>query len=432
MTMSGAIAAKPPLGWNSYDCYNASVTEAEVKANADFITRHLARYDWEYVVVDYVWSHPAPPLTWNPNQTIAPDGAISPLLAMDEVGRLLPAPNRFPSAASGQGFKPLSDYVHSLGLKFGIHVMRGIPRQAAWKNMPILGAPYRAADVADPQDACNWNNNMVGVDMRKPGAQAYYDSIFQLYAAWGVDYCKVDDISYPYHQAEIEGVRAAIDHCGRPIVLSLSPGETPLGQAEHVQNHAHLWRISGDFWDNWEQLVKQFALCAAWAPFAGPGHWPDADMLPIGHLSVRGPWPEARTTNFTRDEQITLMTLFAIARSPLMIGANLPTSDEFTISLLTNAELMDVNQNSTNHREAYRHDGHIAWCADAPSRRKFAALFNLGDQPAEVSVALADLGLSGACRVRDVWAHQDVAQAQGQFSRVLPAHGAGLYRLSPA
>src|SRR5262245_35394810 len=244
-----AWATKPPMGWNSWDAFATTVTETQIKAQTDYMADRLARYGWEYVVVDIQWYEPgATGFNYRRN---------APLI-MDDHGRLLPAPNKFPAAANGVGFKALADYVHSKGLKFGVHLMRGIPRQAVAKNTPVLDTPYHAADVADTTSVCPWNTDMYGVDMSKPGAQAYYNSVFRQFASWGVDFVKVDDLSRPYHRAEIEGIREAIDRSGRPMVLSTSPGETPLADAEHVSRHANMWRMSDDFWDTWPSLLEQF------------------------------------------------------------------------------------------------------------------------------------------------------------------------------
>ena len=175
------------------------------------MAEHLAKYGWQYIVVDIQWYEP------NAQGHDYKPGAP---LTMDEYGRLMPAVNRFPSSANGAGFKPLADYVHSKGLKFGIHIMRGIPRQAVEKNLPIKGTSYRAADVADKDNACRWNPDMWGVDTTKPGAQAYYDSIAELYASWGVDFIKADDMgSHLYQPAEIKALSHAIRKTGRPMVL---------------------------------------------------------------------------------------------------------------------------------------------------------------------------------------------------------------------
>jgi hypothetical protein len=411
------------MGWNSWDCFATTITEAQARAEADVMARRLRAHGWEYLTVDIQWYEPGAD-DFNYRQ-----GAP---LVMDSCGRLLPAPNRFPSAASGAGFRSLAAYVHGRGLKFGVHLLRGVPRQAVAQNTPVLGTPYHAADIADPTSTCPWNTDMVGVDLAKPGAQAYYDSVFALLAQWGVDFVKVDDLSQPYHAAEVAAIRAAIDRTGRPIVLSLSPGPTPLADGPDVAARANLWRISGDFWDRWPALVAQFARLDQWTAFRGPGHFPDADMLPLGTIDLG-----RRRTHFTPDEQRTLVTLWSIARSPLILGADLTKLDEATLELITNDEVLAVDQASSGNRQLFRRYGLVAWVADVPgSPDRYLALFNLRD-PAEtpaaqpVRVALADLGLGPSCRVRDLWRRVDLGRHSGEFVAQIPAHGAGLYRLSP-
>jgi hypothetical protein len=429
---NGNLATRPPMGWNSFDCFNASVTEAEIKEAADILATDFFEFGWEYIVVDYCWSHPVPKLLWAPDLELASDGQYLPDLEMDAYGRLLPTPNRFPSARGGSGFKLLADYVHERGLKFGIHIMRGIPRQAFHCNLPVLGSTAHAQEIGDPNSTCKWLNQMYGVDMARSGAQAYYDSLFQLYAAWGVDFVKVDDIAFPYSAAEVEAVQQAIQNCGRPMVLSLSPGPMPLAQAAHVQKFANAWRVSSDFWDHWEQLKNQFALMADWAPFIGPGHWADADMLPLGRIELRGPIAETpHMTRFTCAEQYAFMTLCAISRSPLMFGGCLPGLDDFTRSLLTNPEVLAVNQASTQNQQLFSTQGRVAWSAAAPdSDDKYLAVFNLNDQACSVPISLADLGMPGPCRMRDLWARKDIDEpVRCIFSPEIPPHGAGLYQV---
>ena len=308
--------------------------------------------------------------------------------------------------------------------------MRGVPRLAADRNLPILGTAHRCGEIADRVNVCTWNSDMYGVDMTKPGAQAYYDSVFRQIASWGVDFVKVDDIARPYHRNEpaIEAVRRAIDRSGRPMVLSLSPGETPLSAADHVAAHANLWRISDDFWDEWPLLLAQFRRLADWAPHRRPGAWPDADMLPLGLLALG-----ERRTRFTPDEQRTMMTLWSIARSPLIMGGDLRALDPATLALLTNDEVIAVDQHSTGGREIARSRRHAAWAAREPrSGDHYLALFNLGEAPEDVGIDLPALGIRGTARVRDLWARKPIGSARGRFSATLPPHGSGLYRLSPA
>ncbi len=362
-------ASKPPLGWNSWDCYGTSITEAQFRANVEVMADKLKPFGWEYATVDIQWYEPnAKGFDYTPNAE----------LTMDPFGRLLPALNRFPSAAKGSGFKNLADWVHKKGLKFGIHLMRGVPRQAADKELPIFGTNFKCSEIADKSRICDWNTDMYGVDMSKKGAQEYYDSVFKQIATWGVDFVKVDDLSRPYaqNQAEIEAIRKAIDKTKRPMILSMSPGETDIESAGHALTHSNMWRISDDFWDNWSALKSQFARLNRWNKFQGPGHYPDADMLPLGTLANG-----TRHTNFTRDEQQTLMSLWAIAKSPLILGADMTKLDSFTESLLTNRTLISINQNSTKNKPIYDEKGIIAWAAvSSETKDRYVAVFNLQDQ----------------------------------------------------
>ncbi|MDN5210773.1 glycoside hydrolase family 27 protein [Fulvivirgaceae bacterium BMA12] len=433
------VAQTPPMGWNSYNSYGAAVREVEVKANADYMAKYMKDYGWEYVVVDYCWSYPHPPGSFqnNPPQfRLEKDGAYVPWLAMDEFGRLLPDPGKFPSARNGEGFKKLADYIHSLGLKFGIHVMRGIPRQAVWAKTPIYGVSnIDASMIADTTSICPWLNQMYGIDMSKPGAQEYYNSLIDLYASWGVDYIKVDDIdlkeNYPYRASEVDAIRKAIDQNGRPIVLSLSLN-MKYKNREHVQKNGDLWRISKDFWDEWALLKNQFLLCAKWAGMSGPNSWPDADMLQIGWISRRGPHGPERESRFTSDEQRTHITLWCIANSPLMMGGDMPDNSEFVKSLLTNEEVLAVNQKGYDSKQLMRKDDEVVWVSKVPDSRALnVALFNLGDVDKEIVVKGRDLGFSGKFKIRNIWEKQDVSGAKRSLSYHLKPHESMLFLVSP-
>lgn len=416
----GAILApRPPMGWNSWNSFATTITEAQARETARIMAEKLLPFGYDIFTVDIQWYEPeASSYTYN----------ARPKPAMDGYGRMIPAPNRFPSSAGGKGFTQLARNVHALGLQFGIHVMRGIPRAAVEANLPILGTSYRAADVADKSSVCSWNPDMYGVDMTRPGAQAYYDSIFRLYAEWGVDFVKMDDMSRPYdaHAAEIEAAHKAIQATGRPITLSLSPGETPVIRGDHVRKYAQMWRISDDFWDDWRMLEAQFTRLENWTPWRGPGSWPDADMLPLGRLALG-----ERDTRFTPDEQKTLMTLWAIARSPLIMGGDLRHLDAATLALLTNREVLAVNQASQGNCPHFVEDGVRVWSAvPEDGKGRYLALFNTGDKARDVGVKLRDLGISGPIAVRDLWAGVALGSQAERVSAMLPAHGSALYRLS--
>ena len=415
-------ALTPPMGWNSWDCYGPTVVEAEVKANADYMAKNLKKYGWEYIVVDIRW--------FVENDHSGGYNQEDPIYVLDEYGRLTPALNRFPSAANSKGFKPLADYIHGKGLKFGIHLMRGIPVIAVKNNTPVLGSEARAQDIYSPEGQCMWLRDMYTIVAGKPGAQEYYNSIFQLYASWNVDFVKVDDLSG--RTKEIEMIRKAIDNCSRPIVLSISPGGDRPETIEFLKNNVNMWRTSNDFWDNWQALKNQFKILKNWAGLGVKGCYPDGDMLPLGKIGLRAERGEPRWTGFTKDEQYTLMTLFSIFRSPLMFGGDLPSNDEFTLSLITNKEVLNVNQHSSNGKQLFRENDLIAWTADDPKTGdKFLALFNASDtiSAAEIAVKFEQMGLTGTHTVRDLWTGEKLGKFTDSFSRIIDRHGAGLYRL---
>ncbi len=419
------LALTPPMGWNSYDAFGDNVVESEVLANARYVAEKLQPVGWDTVVVDYCWSDPGAHDNNRNARANAP-------LAADNFGRLLPATNRFPSAVGGAGFKPLADAVHALGLKFGIHIMRGIPRNSVAANLPIEGSNFTAAEAGNTNNKCVWCPDMFGVNSNAAG-QAWYDSCARLWAGWGVDYIKVDDLSEPYHLAEVEMVRRAIDRCRRSIVFSTSPGETPVRNGAHIAAHANLWRVSGDFWDNWKSLDHEFALGARWHDFVGPGHWPDADMLPVGHLSVgnRSVGPD-RLTHFTREEQLTHISLWSLLPSPLMAGANLPDNDDWTTALLTNPEVIAVNQDPAG-KPARRITGQPQaaeiWMKELSDGSFAVGIFNRTNQPVKVDFPWCNLGFRSAPKVRDLWLRTNLGR-QKNFTCELPRHGCALLRVN--
>ena len=417
------------MGWNSWDSYGRTLNEKTIKANANWLANNLKSHGWQYVVVDEGWY--LSNLEKNGNDSGA-------RFEMDQYGRYVPVESRFPSAGSARSFKPLADYLHSLGLKFGIHIIRGIPREAVKKNLPIANSTFHAADAANQSDVCPWNDYNYGLNSN-PAAQAYYDSLARQYAEWTVDFIKIDCISdHPYKGEEIRMFSQAIARSGRQMVLSLSPGPTAIDKRDEVSRYAQMWRISDDVWDVWfsskdfpQGVKNQFAHAAVWAGVAKPGRWPDADMLPIGSLRPAAGWGEPRDSRLTHDEQRTMLTLWSIFRSPLIMGGNLPEADSWTTSLLTNDEVIAVDQHARDNRPVVNTEDTVIWTARAEKGNDFyVAVFNISDKPQDLHYSWRDLGLtSTSYKSRDLWEHRELG-AKSALEVTLAPHASVLYRVS--
>lgn len=413
-----------PRGWNSWDCYGASVDEKTVRANAEYMAQNLLPYGYDYLVVDIQWSSP----NVKSHEYIPFDS-----LRMDEYGRLLPATNRFPSAEGDQGFKPLSDYVHSLGLKFGIHIMRGIPRQAVSENCKILGSTHTAKEIAKTSSICAWNTDMYGVDDTKKGAKEYYDSLFALYSEWGVDFVKVDDIcrELPHEEGELILLANSLHAAPRDMILSLSPGPALIEKAELYKEYANMWRITDDFWDNWDQLYDMFERARVWSIHAGNGHFPDADMLPVG--PIRQDYGKENHTNFTRDEQITMMSLWCIMRAPLIIGGDMTGFDDFTMGLLTNERILDMHQHARHSHEVFdkslNGQEHILWTAVSAKGGQYAAIFNASDTDSDFMLDLSELEIYSPVYVTDLWTGEHI-ETENHIPCHIKSHGARVFLLT--
>lgn len=411
-----------PMGWNSWDCYGAAVCEATVRKNAEYMAKNLKKYGWEYVVVDIQWSEPD-----------AASNEYHPFaeLCMDKYGRLIPAESRFPSSKGGKGFKPLAEYIHSLGLKFGIHIMRGIPRQAVHKDTPVLGTKYTARQVAKTNSICYWNTDMYGVDPHREGAREYYDSIFKLYAEWGVDFIKCDDIcrELPWCEEELIMLSESLHSCGRDMVLSLSPGPALLEKAELYKQISNMWRITDDFWDEWKLLYNMFERAEKWSIHTGYGNYPDADMLPIG--PIRQCYNPDNVTNFTEDEQITMMTLWSIMRSPLMIGGEMTKFDDFTLSLITNEALLDMHKNARHSHQVWRKKINgvetILWVASCANGGTYVALFNAGEKSNDIRLSLNDFETEKPLKGINIWTGKSFTLKEGTSVKLKKHSAAAFY-----
>lgn len=427
------FALTPPMGWNSYDYYDTTVTEKEIRKNADYMAANLKQYGWEYVVIDIEWYS-------NDAGTLREQFQYIPFGddEMDAYGRLQPAPDRFPSSAGQKGFTMLAEYIHSLGLKFGIHIMRGIPRAAAEKHLPIYNSSFMANEAADPSSICIWNPDMYGVRDNEAG-QAYYDSIISMYADWGVDFIKCDDIcdSRLYREPlvfsgwhETEMIHRAIEKCGRPIVLSLSPGPAHIGRAWHYAKNANMWRITDDLWDKWDLLKEMFWRCENWQDHVKQGCYPDCDMLPLGYLG-KG-FGHEWECNLTHDEQRTMMTLWCMFRSPLMLGCELTLLDEWTTSLITNQALLDLLKEDRHGRQIARDDEHAIWVNESDNGGDACvAIFNLKDTEETFSESLLNLlsevGTEREYRLCELWDDSEFETVGQSFTVSVAPHGVKVF-----
>jgi len=428
------FAPTPPMGWNSYDAFGDTVNEEEVLANARYVKGKLLTHGWNYIVIDFRWYDPDPP----GNDFLLNKLRTGAKLPADEFGRLLPAENRFPSSAGGKGFRPLADKLHKMGLKFGVHYMRGIPRQAVQAKTPIADSEFTAADAGDPSRPGEWCPDMFGV-RSNPAGQAWYDSLFKLFADWGVDFVKVDDISPNYRTGESEMIRRAIDKSGRAIVYSISAGPPAKRDAEDVVTHVNMWRISSDFWDRWSSLNHQFDLMYPWHDFVGPGHYPDADMIPFGHIAIRSKaGGDDRVSRFSHDEQIMLMSFWCLAPSPLMLGGNLPDNTPWDLEIISNEEVLALDQDSlvkpatrVSQQGPPNADTEV-WVRELKDGKRAVGLFNRGGDAKEVTLNWDEAALSGKWIVRDLWRHKNLGNFDSKLTLQVPSHGAVLLKLTPA
>lgn len=402
----------PPRGWNSFDSYGAYCHEAGALANLEVFAEKLAPHGYEFFTIDIAWyaEYPLRP------GTLYPAIGQGEQLHLDSWGRPLPSKTYFPN-----GFEKLIARAHTLGVKFGLHLMRGIPRQAVLEDLPILGTDFRASEVANREDVCSWgNHHMWGMHHSHPGAQAYYDSLLKLLADWGVDFIKYDDITP--HPQDMAAVRTAIERSGRPMVLSLSPGNqvSPSRRSDYEPGDAV--RITGDVWD--DRCYFDFSLQAwdAWSGETGLGYWIDLDMIPFGKLKVMNPpkfqGPEmendaafagigtARDCKLTLPQKRTFMTMQAMAASPLIMGGDLPQTSDEDFQLITHPDILACNANGVIGRRIALHGPTQIWHAPDQSGDGsgwFAVFNRSADTTIEVPTDLIEPRVPGATHWREAW-----------------------------
>ncbi|KAL2332728.1 hypothetical protein Fmac_013941 [Flemingia macrophylla] len=380
------IATLPPRGWNSYDSFCWTISEEEFLQSAEIVSQRLYDHGYEYVVVDYLWYRRKV------------EGAYHDSFGfdvIDEWGRMLPDPGRWPSSKNGKGFAEVANQVHSMGLKFGIHVMRGISTQALHANTPILdtetggayqesGRVWYAEDIAIPERACAWmSHGFMSVNTKLGAGKAFLRSLYEQYASWGVDFVKHDCVfGTDFDLNEISYVSEVLKKFDRPIVYSLSPGTsvTP-AMAKDVSGLVNMYRITGDDWDTWGDVKAHFDITRDFsnanmigAKGLSGNSWPDLDMLPFGWLtdpgSNEGPH---RFSNLNLEEKKTQMTLWSMAKSPLMYGGDVrnidPSTYGFPYITSVHSEDQDLDRqmrrSGKEMKTAYTHSLGLTSCTES-------------------------------------------------------------------
>jgi alpha-galactosidase len=414
------LAQKPPLGWNSFNSYGVYLHHDAAMENLKAMAEKLKPHGYEYFVIDGGWygEFELIPGTLYPKEKHADN------VQMNEYGIYQPSKVYF-----GKGFKPIVDYAHQLGLKIGIHLMRGICRKAVELNLPVKGTNYRAADIADLNSTCAWNHHNYGIDMSKPGAQEFYDSVLAQVADWEFDFVKVDDLNaYP---EEIIAVANAIEKCGRKIVYSLSPGGAVYMPDLPFYKRANMLRTTVDIWDRREDLDKAFAAWKRFEGIARRGFWPDLDMIPFGKLLLMSPekystgdqqvdlagFGNTRHSNLTLPQMRTFITMRALSASPLFMGGDLPSLDDYSLKLITNTAMLACNQNGECGINVYEKNNVEVWIANQQNSPGYGwlGIFNRNKTTKTVMLTREELGLiefivryklvpiEAAFKFQDVW-----------------------------
>ena len=415
-TANEALAQTPPMGWNSFDSYGVYLHEKAAFANLEAMAEKLQPHGYEYFVIDNGWF----------GEYTLQEGTIFPAekhahdIRINEYGYFLPSEVYFPG-----GLKPIADRCHELGLKFGVHLMRGIPRKAYELDLPIKGTQYTARDIAntDPEENCVWCHYCYAVDMSKPGAQEWYDGLIQYIADMGVDMIKYDDI-VP-HPDEVEAVAKAIQKTGKPMLLSLSPGGTVDPEAIDFFRLANMLRVTPDVWDEQKYIDLCFDAWRKWEGKEQPGFWIDMDMIPFGQLQLMSP-PSAdgaktvmdkgdvalagkgvhRQSQLTKPQMKTFITMRAMAASPLMMGGDLPSLDEFSLMLITDPEMLACNQNGVMGSLMMDQDGFETWKVNkrGTEHEGWIAVFNRRAEKSTFVISPERMGLdSESYSLMEVW-----------------------------
>lgn len=415
----------PPKGWNSWDSYGMYPTQEAMIKNADVMAKKLKPYGYQFFVIDAGW-----------NKVKDESGKIV-TMSLDNYSRYIANKETFPG-----GLKAVADHVHSLGLKFGVHIMRGISRIAYAKNFPIYGTRYTARDIADTTSLCKWNSDNYGVDMSKSGAQAYYDSYIMQLVSWGVDFIKADDIAgYP---REIDAVINAIHKTNKNVVLSLSPGGDSKPEYFDTYKKADMLRVTKDVWDDQIGIDRVFDAWKLWRNVDHSGFWLDMDMIPFGHLclqhadpdflsakpsSKKGERQSEHMSFFSNDQKYSFMAMRALSASPLFMGGDLPTSDEFSLSLLVNKEMLACDENGVVGSLVSDKNNIEVWkVVDKKNPKKgWVGIFNRSSEMKNFDITNTSLGFADqSLKLTDIWMNKDLGKIKNMDKQTVSINPGGV------
>ena len=385
------ICLTPPLGWNSWNCWAAAVDAEKIKAAAKAMADSgLANHGWTYINIDDTWQHARG----------GPFNAIQPN-------------EKFPD------IKALADHVHSLGLKIGIYSTPWVTSYAGHIGGSADNPQGKWSAVTDPRYT-GWRH----------GKHSFAKNDAQQWAQWGIDYLKYD--WNPNDIAHVAQMANAVGAAGRDIVFSLS-NTAPFDNAADWSKLANCWRTTGDITDTWQSISETGFSQDKWSPHAGPGHFNDADMLVVGKV---GWGPDLHPSNLTPDEQYTHISLWSLLASPMLLGCDLTQLDDFTLNLLTNDEVLAVNQDplARQARRIAGDDTYEIWARDMHDGAKAVGIFNrdlLYQDPRPITLKFTDLGLKTPQRIRDLWRQKDIGTFTDTFTATVPPHGVKLINIHP-
>jgi len=402
---TNGVGQTPFLGWSSWSSLRGGISEAKIQAQADSMAKNLKQVGFTYINIDSGWTS-----------------------GFDAFGRATPDLGEFP-----HGISRIASYVHSKGLKLGIYLLPGMNQNVWQANDQIFGTNFHVRDITDTSKQGNTLGNAYRIDYSKPGAAQYIQSYANLVTSWGVDYIKFDFVGpgggkvAADNRADMQQWMTALKATGRPVWIELS-NSLSFANVKDWQSDANGWRITGDIecykrcpnLTDWAQVSGRFSAVPKWAPFAGLGGWNDLDSLEVGNGSKDG---------LSLDERRTAMTLWAISAAPLILGTDLTKLDSTDLGLLTNTEVLGVDQAGRPASPVSQATSQQVWWAKNTDGSYTVALFNLEAATANVTVKWSDLGLSGSHSIHDLWSHQNLGSFNSSFTSSLKTHASRLFTI---